>query len=470
MSERFEIVSPVDGSIYTTLPYADDSMVDAAVSRGHAAQRDWCRTDLETRAARCRAFVDAMNRKRGEIAVELAWLMGRPVRFGPAEVTRLGERATHMIAIAQQSLAPIEIAAGDAVVRRIRREPVGLVLIVAPWNYPYLTAVNAIVPALMAGNAVILKHASQTSPCGDRFATAFAEAGLPDGLFQSVRMSHAAIDRIISQKKVDFVAFTGSVPAGSAVEQSAAGRFIGVALELGGKDPAYVRPVAPLEATAEALVDGVFFNSGQSCCAVERIYVHKAVYARFVDLFVDVTRATQRLGNPLDPQTTLGPVVSAVAAAGIRSKIAEAVADGARPLLSTTEFPAATPEGPYVAPQVLTEVHHRMSVMREETFGPAVGIMRVSSDEEAIAVMNDSHYGLTASVWTADLDAGLSLGDRIETGTCFVNRCDYLDPALAWVGVKDSGRGCSLSSLGYSQLTRPKSFYGRVLSGAPSST
>ncbi len=463
MDGRFEIVSPVDGSIYATLPYADEATVDAAVARARGAQRDWCRTDLGLRAERCRAFVHAMEAKRQEIAVELAWLMGRPVRFGPAEVTRLGERATHMIAIAEQSLAPIEIAAGDGVVRRIRHEPLGVVLVIAPWNYPYLTAVNAIVPALMAGNAVILKHATQTSPCGDRFAAAFAEADLPDGLFQSVQMSHASIDRIIAQKKVDFVAFTGSVRGGGEVERSAAGRFIGVALELGGKDPAYVRPDAPLEATAGALVDGVFFNSGQSCCAIERIYVHEAVSARFVDLFVDTTRATQKLGNPLDRETTLGPVVNATAAASIRSQIAAAVAAGARPLLSTAEFAAATPDGPYVAPQILTDVHHGMSVMREETFGPAVGIMRVSSDAEAVGLMNDSRYGLTASVWTGDLDEGLSLAERIETGTCFVNRCDYLDPALAWVGVKDSGRGCSLSSLGYAQLTRPKSFYGRAL-------
>lgn len=307
MSGRFQILSPVDNSIYAILPYADDATVDAAVSRAHAVQRDWCRIDLGTRAERCRRFVHAMEGKREEIAVELAWLMCRPVRFGPAEVTRLGERATHMVAIAEPSLAPIEIAAGDGVVRRIRREPLGVVLVIAPWNYPYLTAVNAIVPALMAGNAVILKHASQTSPCGDRFAAAFAEAGLPEGLFQSVRMSHASIDRIISQKKVDFVAFTGSVGVGGEVERSAAGRFIGVALELGGKDPAYVRPDAPLEATAEALVDGAFFNSGQSCCAVERIYVHDAVYARFVDLFVDVTRATQKLGNPSPPRHDVGP-------------------------------------------------------------------------------------------------------------------------------------------------------------------
>lgn len=463
MSDRFEIVSPVDGRVYATLPYADDAAADAAVARAREAQRAWCRADLERRAERCRAFVDAMHRKREEIAVELAWLMGRPIRYGPSEVTRLGERATHMIEIAERSLAPIEIAGRDGVVRRIRREPLGVILVIAPWNYPYLTAVNAIVPALMAGNAVILKHAAQTSPCGDRFADAFTEADLPDCLFQHLRMTHASVDRLLSQKQVDFVAFTGSVRGGSEVERAAAGRFIGVALELGGKDPAYVRPDAPLEAAAEGLVDGVFFNSGQSCCAVERIYVHESVYSRFVDLFVDVTRATQKLGNPLDEETTLGPVVSAHAASDIRAQVATAVAAGARPLLSPSEFAAATPDGPYVAPQVLIDVHHGMGLMREETFGPAVGIMRVSSDDEAVRFMNDSRYGLTASVWTADLDEGLALAERIETGTCFINRCDYLDPALAWAGIKDSGRGCSLSSLGYGQLTRPKSFYARAL-------
>lgn len=463
MSKRFEITSPVDGSVYATLSYADEATVDAAVARARAAQREWCHTGLGTRAERCSAFVRAMERKTPDIAIELAWLMGRPVRFGPGEVKRLGERAEHMIAIAEQSLAPIEIAAGDGVLRRIRREPLGVVLVIAPWNYPYLTAVNAIVPALMAGNAVILKHASQTAPCGDRFAEAFRAADLPDGLFQSVQMSHASIDRVISERKIDFIAFTGSVVGGGEVERAASGRFIGLALELGGKDPAYVRPDAPLGATAEGLVDGSFFNSGQSCCAIERIYVHEAVYPRFIDLFVDMTRATQKLGNPLDPGTTLGPVVSAAAAAGIRRQVDAAVAAGARSLLSSDDFDAATPDGPYMPPQILTEVHHAMSVMSEETFGPAVGIMRVSSDDEAIALMNDSRYGLSASVWTADLDEGVALAERIETGTCFINRCDYLDPALAWVGIKDSGRGCSLSALGYAQLTRPKSFYGRAL-------
>lgn len=466
MSGQFEIVSPVDGRVYAKQSYADDAAVDAAVVRARAAQREWCHSGLGTRGERCGAFVRAMEKKSPDIAIELAWVMGRPVRFGPAEVKRLGERAEHMMAIAESSLAPLDIAGGDDVMRRIRREPLGVVLVIAPWNYPYLTAVNAIVPALMAGNAVILKHASQTAPCGDRFAEAFNAAGLPDGLFQSVQMSHASIDRIISARKIDFVAFTGSVQGGREIERSASGQFIGVALELGGKDPAYVRPDAPLEATVGELVDGSFFNSGQSCCAVQRIYVHEAIYSRFLDLFVDATRATQKLGNPLDPGTTLGPVVSAASAGHIRSQVGAAVAAGARSLLSPEEFDAATPDGPYVSPQILTDVHHGMSIMREETFGPAVGIMRVSSDDEAVELMNDSRFGLTASVWTAGLDEGVSLAERIETGTCFINRCDYLDPALAWVGIKDSGHGCSLSSLGYAQLTRPKSFYGRALGQA----
>jgi len=463
MSGRFEIISPVDGSIYAALSYADDSAVDAAVGKARAAQREWARTNLGTRAERCATFVRAMERKSQDIAVELAWLMGRPVRFGPAEIKRLGERANHMAAIADESLATIDIVAGDGILRRIRREPLGVVLVIAPWNYPYLTAVNAIVPALMAGNAVILKHASQTAPCGDRFAEAFGAAGLPAGLFQNVQMTHASIDRIIAEQKVGFIAFTGSVRGGRELECSAAGHFIGVALELGGKDPAYVRPDAPLEATADALVDGAFFNSGQSCCAVERIYVHESIYQKFIDRFVDVTRATQKLGNPLDQRTTLGPVVSAAAAQEIRSQIEAAIDAGARPLLSPDEFDTSTPDGPYVPPQVLTDVHHGMSIMREETFGPAVGIMRVSSDDEAIHLMNDSRYGLTASLWTADLEKAMPLAERIETGTCFINRCDYLDPALAWVGIKESGRGCSLSSLGYAQLTRPKSYYAREL-------
>jgi len=333
--------------------------------------------------------------------------------------------------------------------------------VLAPWNYPYLASVNAVIPALMAGNSVILKLSQQTPLVANRYAEAFSEAALPGGVFQHVQARHGDIAGIIGDGRVGFVSFTGSVDGGCAVQQAAARQFIATNLELGGKDPAYVRSDAPLEATIANLVDGAYFNAGQSCCAVERIYVHRDVYDRFVEGFVAETRK-YRLGNPFEPETTLGPMVRASAAAFVRSQIAEAIDGGARGLIDRREFPADREGTPYLAPQVLVGVDHRMKVMTEETFGPVVGLMAVNDDEEAIALMNDSRYGLTASIWTADVEAAVSIGDRVETGTWFLNRCDYLDPALAWTGIRDSGRGCSLSRLGYEALTRPKSFHLRT--------
>ena len=407
------------------------------------------------------AAVDAFVSRRDAIAEEISWQMGRPLAQSPGEVSGFEERARHMIDIAPDALRDVKVAPKSGFTRFIRRDPLGVVFVIAPWNYPYLTAVNSVVPALTAGNAVLLKHSAQTPLCAERFAEAFAAAGLPEGLFQHLHLGHEAALGLVGSEGVDFVAFTGSVAAGHAVQRAAADRFIGTGLELGGKDPAYVRADADLEHAIENLVDGAFFNSGQSCCGIERIYVHTDVYQRFVDGAVSLTRG-YRLGNPLDADTTLGPMVRSAAADFVRDQIAEAVRAGARALVDAKGFAADAPGTPYLAPQLLVDVDHRMRVMTEESFGPVVGVMRVASDEEAIALMNDSEYGLTASIWTRDEAAALAIGDRIETGTWFMNRCDYLDPALAWTGVKNTGRGCTLSALGYEQLTRPKSFHLRV--------
>jgi acyl-CoA reductase-like NAD-dependent aldehyde dehydrogenase len=337
----------------------------------------------------------------------------------------------------------------------------GAVLVVAPWNYPWLTSVNAIVPALLAGNSVVLKMAAQTPLVAERYAEAFQAAGLPDGVFQHLNLEHEQVARVIADPSIAFVAFTGSVAGGQAVQRAAAGRFIATGLELGGKDPAYVRADAPLAQTIENLVDGAFFNSGQSCCGVERIYVHKAVFDDFLDGFVRLTRQ-YRLGNPLEKQTTLGPMVRTAAADGVRAQIRDAMRQGARALIDPKAFPADKAGTPYLGPQVLVDVDHKMALMSEESFGPVIGIMPVEGDEQAVALMNDSRYGLTASIWTADAEAALRIGERVETGTWFMNRCDYLDPALAWTGVKDSGRGCTLSRLGLEAFTRPKSFHLRL--------
>lgn len=456
-------ISPVDGSLYVVRPLASGEAIEAALARAVAAQKLWRATPLAERIDVCLRFVDAMERRADEIGEELTWQMGRPVRYTPNEIRRgFAERARYMARIAPMALSDVAVAPVAGFTRFIRREPVGVVLTIAPWNYPYLTSVNSVVPALIAGNAVILKHSAQTPLCAERYAEALSEAGLPDGVFTFLHLSHDDVNRLIADERIAFVAFTGSVEGGHAVQAAASRRFVGTALELGGKDPAYVRSDADLAHAVENLVDGAMFNSGQSCCGIERIYVHRAVHDQFVERAVALTR-DYRLGNPLQPETTLGPMVRTSAADFVRAQVAEAIAAGAVAHLDPRMFPADQPGTPYVAPQILTRVDHTMRVMTEETFGPVAGIMAVDSDEEAIRLMSDSRYGLTAAIWTTDETAAVRIGEQVETGTWFMNRCDYLDPALAWTGVKDSGRGCALSVLGYEQLTRPKSYHLRTV-------
>jgi len=454
-------VSPVDGRILCERPLADERRIAALLAAARGARRAWARRPVAERAAFCRAAVEAFVAKGPEIAEEITWQMGRPVSDTPGEIRGFEERARHMISIAPEALSDTDAGPRAGFRRFVRRVPLGTVLVMAPWNYPYLTAVNSVVPALLAGNAVILKHSAQTPLAAGRFADAFAAAGLPRGIFQTVDCTHAASARMIASREIDFVAFTGSVDGGRAVVRAAADRFISTGLELGGKDPAYVRADADLDFAVANLVDGAFFNAGQSCCGVERIYIHRDVYEPFVAAFAERV-AAYRLGDPTDPATTLGPCVRAGAADFVRGQVAEALAAGARGLIDPADFPADAPGSPYLAPQVLVDVSHAMRVMSEESFGPVVGIMPVAGDEEAVVRMNDSDYGLTASVWTRDPEAALALGDQVETGTWFMNRCDILDPALAWTGVKDSGRGCTLSASGLEALTRPKSFHLRT--------
>jgi acyl-CoA reductase-like NAD-dependent aldehyde dehydrogenase len=456
-------ISPVDGRIYVERSLAGPAALEQTLARASRAQKAWAQTPLDERLAIVERMVEVMLGAVEAVAEELTWQMGRPIRYSPKEIQGgFTERARYMARIAPSALQDIPAEALPGFTRFIRREPLGVVLVLAPWNYPYLTSVNTIVPAILAGNAVVLKHSAQTPLVAERYAWAFQEAGLPEGVFQYLHMDHDLTAQAIADPRVAFVAFTGSVAGGRAVERAAAGHFKGVALELGGKDPAYVRPDADLEYSVVNLVDGAMFNSGQSCCGVERIYVHESLYQPFVEAFVAETLKL-RLGNPLDPETTLGPMVRTEAAEFVRGQIAEAIAQGAKALIDPKAFPADAPGTPYLAPQVLVNVNHQMRVMVEESFGPVVGIMPVKSDEEALALMNDSPYGLTASIWSKDEGAALQLGTGLETGTVFLNRCDYLDPALAWTGVKASGRGCSLSLLGYEQLTRPKSYHLRKL-------
>jgi acyl-CoA reductase-like NAD-dependent aldehyde dehydrogenase len=460
-TDTLKTISPVDGRIYVERPLQTAADIDRALDAAHTAQRHWAALPLATRCDILTKAVDAFVAQANDIATEITWQMGRPLRHSPGEVRGFEERARYMLGLAPTALAPVKPADKPGFDRRIKRVPLGVIAVVAPWNYPYLTAVNAVLPALIAGNAVVLKHSHQTPLCAERFHQAFAAADVPAGVFQYLHLSHADTSHLMGDRRVAGVCFTGSVSGGRAVVAATASGFAASGLELGGKDPAYVRADADLAHAVDTLTDGAFYNAGQSCCGIKRIYVAASRYEDFVAGVVDLTKK-YRLGSPLDPETTLGPVVRTSAADAVRSQVRDAVGRGARQLIDEGLFPASAPGTPYLAPQVLVDVDHSMAIMHEETFGPAVGIMKVASDEEALRLMNDSDFGLTAAIFSADTARAETLADGLETGTVFLNRCDYLDPALAWTGVKNSGRGCTLSSIGFEQLTRPKSYHFKV--------
>lgn len=456
MMTMIRCVSPVDGSVYAERPALSLDEAKAVVARARKAQKAWAKRPLDERIALVLKGVARLNEMGQEVVTELAWQMGRPIKYG-GEFKGFNERSNYMASIAGEALAPLVIEDSASFRRFIAREPHGVVFVIAPWNYPYMTAINSVAPALIAGNAVVLKHASQTLLTGERLARAFHEAGVPEEVFANVFLDHETSSRLIAEKQFDFINFTGSVAGGQAIERAAAGTFTGIGLELGGKDPGYVMDDADLDKAVDTLMDGATFNSGQCCCGIERIYVHESLYDAFVEKSVAWV-SNYRLGNPLDPETSLGPMAHKRFAQVVREQIAEATTKGARALVDPKLFPQDD-GGAYLAPQVLVDVDHSMKIMREETFGPAVGIMKVRDDAEAIALMNDSKYGLTVSLWTSDAERAARLGAELETGTVFMNRADYLDPALCWTGVKETGRGGSLSVIGFQNLTRPKSYH-----------
>lgn len=447
-------ISPIDGSVFATRETLSAEAAQDVVAKARAAQLAWAERSLQERIDLVMAGVTAVGAMNDDIVPELAKMMGRPVRYG-GEFGGFEERASYMAKIAKDSLAEIEVGEDATFKRYIKRVPHGVVFVIAPWNYPYMTAINTIAPALVAGNTVLLKHATQTLLVGERMARAFHSAGVPEDVFQNIFLDHDTTSALIAGNAFDFINFTGSVVGGAAMERAAAGTFTGVGTELGGKDPGYVMDDADLDVAVETLVDGAMFNSGQCCCGIERIYVHESLFDAFVEKAVAIVNG-YKLGNPLDPDTTLGPMAHTRFADEVRAQITEAVAAGATAHIETF---AEDDGGAYLSPQILTNVNHDMRVMRDESFGPVVGIMSVKDDAEAIRLMNDSAFGLTASLWAKDLDRAAAVGDQIETGTVFMNRADYLDPGLCWTGCKNTGRGGGLSVIGYHNLTRPKSYH-----------
>ena len=462
----FNTVTPIDDTVLLTRERHSDAEINKALETASNAFSVWRGWSAEKRIDVLRRAVAAFVNNIDGIAMEITQQMGRPIAFARGEVKGFEDRALAMLKMAPGALAPVLPPKLEGFHRSIKRVPLGVIAVLAPWNYPFLTAVNAIVPALAAGNVVILKHSDQTPLAAERLNDAFEAAGLPDGVFRFLHIDHEQVARMISDKRIAYVCFTGSVAGGYAVQRALSSTFTSSGLELGGKDPAYVREDADVDHAIKNIGEGIFFNSGQSCCGIERVYVHKRHFHTLVDGLVGYAE-TLKLGDPRDPSTTLGPMVKRSAADYVRSQIARAKSAGARTLIDARKFDADTGQNAYVAPQILVDCDHSMDLMTEETFGPVAGVMAVESDAEALSLMNDSRYGLTASIWTRDRGAAEAIGDRLEAGTVFMNRCDYLDPELAWTGVKDSGRGATLSLLGFDYLTRPKSYHFRtdILSG-----
>ncbi len=451
---------PFTGEVACELPLATAEEAMRAVDGAAEAQRRFRGSPVRERVALVLAFCEAFQGRQEEVARDVTRMMGKPIRQARGEVETMIGRARHMASIAEEALADEPLPRKDGFERFVGREPLGVVLDVAPWNYPLLTAVNVVAPAVLAGNAVVLKHASRTPLCGEHFARAFADAGAPPHLVQALVADHGTVSQVVARPEIGYVAFTGSVPGGREVHREAARRFVGVGLELGGKDPAYVAEDADVAHAVASLAEGAFYNAGQSCCGIERIYVHARHYGRFLEELAQAARAFVP-GNPMDEATTLGPMAQPDAAPFLARQVAEAREKGGR-VLCGGERAAVAGRGRFFLPTVVADATHAMSLMTEESFGPVVGVAAVRDDEEALRLMNDSRYGLTAAVWTGSRERAVALGRRLEAGTVYMNRCDYLDPALPWVGVKDSGLGCSLSRHGLLALTRPKSFHLRL--------
>ncbi|KAI9372764.1 Aldehyde/histidinol dehydrogenase [Aspergillus egyptiacus] len=466
MSNEIRTISPSSGKVIFEHPGASVEEVRRIAQASEDAFRTYKELSLDQRKAIVVKALDIISANKETLAQELSLQMGRPISYTGGEVDTMRMRAEHLLEAAEESLKSVPGKAQNGFRRYVEKKPVGPVLLATAWNYPYLITINALVPALLAGNTVILRPSPQTPLVGERLLSYFQQAGVPQNVLQVVHCgAWDVLDEIVKIPQIKLVSFVGSTQGGIRLRQATAGRILPLNLELGGNDPAYVRPDADLAYTAAQVVDGAVFNSGQSCCAIERVYVHADVHDAFV-AEVQKELATYKLGDPFDKATTTGPVISHQAVKNVQAHIDDALSRGA--VDSTPKNPTFNTlpsEGSFMAPKVLTNVSHDMRVMQEETFGPVIPIMKVSSDDEAVALMNDSDYGLTASVWTKDIKGGEELGERVEAGTVFINRCDYPSPDLAWVGWKNSGLGCSLGPQAFDAFYKLKSFHIRETQG-----
>ncbi|KAL1628004.1 hypothetical protein SLS56_006147 [Neofusicoccum ribis] len=459
--ETITTISPITNKpvvVRNGLSDVDLQRIPATAAEAFNAFR---KTTLDERKQIVKQALKNLDARKDQLAREITEQMGRPIAYTAKEVSTAVMRGEYLLKVADEALSITDGEPEKGFKRYIKKVPVGPVLILFPWNYPYLTLINSIVPAILAGNSVILKPSPQTPTSAEHLQQVFVDAGLPQNVIQYFHCgSYTQIESLVRNPAIQLVCFTGSVAGGLAVQRAAADRVdVRVGLELGGKDPAYIRPDVDLKWAAEEIVDGAIFNSGQSCCSIERVYVHESVHDEFVTAVQDVLKG-YKLGDPFDAKTHVGPVVSKRSAETIRSHIKDALDKGAKDATPENEsFKNPPPDGNFVAPTLLVNVNHTMTAITEETFGPVIPVVKIKDDNEAIRLMNDSQFGLTASIWTKDVEKGHALADDVEAGTVFVNRCDYPAPDLAWIGWKESGKGQTLSKFGFDQFVKLKSYH-----------
>ena len=460
MSDRIRVVNPYDQSVVCELDADAGTGLERKLAAAQGAFERWRRVPLRERMAQVEAALERFRGAGEETARDVSRQMGKPIAEARREVETFLDRARWAVGEAEAALAPVVLPPKEGFVRRIEHAPLGVVLDIAAWNYPLLVPVNVVVPALLAGNAVVLKHSERTPLAGRAIARAFAALEVPD-VVTDVVVSPAAAGGLVRDPRIAHVAFTGSVRTGRIVQReiAAADRLVDAGLELGGKDPAYVAADADLAFTVENVVDGACYNAGQSCCAVERVYVHASLYDEFLER-ARVILGAYRMGDPLDDTTTLGPLAIRASLDLVENQVAGAVERGARLLLGGRRVTGVP--GNFFPPTLVADVPNDCALMQEESFAPIVAVLAVADDDEAIARMRDTRFGLTASVWTRDSGRAERFAREIDAGTIFQNRCDYLDPALPWTGWGESGKGSTMSRFGFLYLTRRKAIHFRT--------
>ncbi len=448
------IFNPANGRSLAELPSDNSDAIAADYQQARAAQRAWASTPLTKRLACLQRFRDNVVRDAERLAAILTSEVGKPIRQSRNELTGLLARIDFFLAAAEPTLAPRDVLDEAGMRERITFEPLGVIANISAWNYPYFVGANVFVPALLAGNAVLYKPSEYATLTGLEIGNLLHAAGVPQDVFQVIVGGGEAGAALVMQP-VDGVFFTGSFATGNRIAQAVGPRMIKLQLELGGKDPTYVCEDVEVAAAAASLADGAMYNSGQSCCAVERIYVHETIHDAFVSAFVNEVKGFA-IGAPTDEATYIGPLTRAPQIDVLAAQVADAKAKGARLLTGGERIKQS---GNWFEPTVFSHVDHTMALMREESFGPIIGIQKVRGDDEAVQLMNDTDYGLTAGVFTKDRARAERILARIDAGSVYWNCCDRVSPRLPWSGHKHSGGGLTLSTYGIETFTRPKAWH-----------